>query len=251
MSPLFRIGSKRDKRRAVVPASDVHAKLGLLRAADLFRGLDDAQMSHVEKVTVMSRCERGRLVYSPGDSQEALFLLKDGLVHLYRITPEGKRLTTAVIEPGTLFGNMAFTGTSMAENFAEAQADSILCVMSRHDLEQLILEYPSIGVHLLDTLSLRLQELEARLEEGLLRDMRARVASALLRMQEHQGSDDVTTTHQELADSLGTYRETVSHTLGQLQEDGCVRLGRGKITIRDAAALRDLIGSGAAVNDRA
>jgi CRP-like cAMP-binding protein len=138
----------------------------------------------------------------------------------------------------------------MAENFAEAQEDSILCVMSRHDLEMLIREYPSVALRLLDNLSGRMRELEARLEEGLLRDMRSRVAAALLRLREHHGTDQIPITHQELADSLGTYRETVSHTLGQLQDEGCVRLGRGRIEIRSAAGLQNLIATDASVPDR-
>lgn len=247
MSRFFGLGKKARAARAAIFTDDDATKLGLLRAADLFQGLDEGQMAHVEKITVMSRCERGRLVYSPGETAEVLFLLKAGRVHIYRITPEGKRLITAVVEPGTLFGNMAFAGTTMAENFAEAQEDSILCVMSRHDLEMLIREYPSVALRLLDNLSGRMRELEARLEEGLLRDMRSRVVAALLRLREHHETDQIPITHQELADSLGTYRETVSHTLGQLQDEGCVRLGRGRIEIRNAAVLRDLIATDASV----
>ncbi|HUF52975.1 MAG TPA: Crp/Fnr family transcriptional regulator [Dehalococcoidia bacterium] len=250
MSRFFGLRKKSRAGRGAILTDDPATKLGLLRAADLFQGLNEGQMAHVEKITVMSRCERGRLVYSPGETSEVLFLLKEGRVHMYRITPEGKRLITAVVEPGTLFGNMAFTGTTMAENFAEAQEDSILCVMSRHDLEMLIREYPSVALRLLDTLSTRMRELEARLEEGLLRDMRSRVAAALIRLQEHHGSEEIPTTHQELADSLGTYRETVSHTLGQLQEDGCVRLGRGRIEIRDASLLKALIDADVTVPER-
>jgi CRP-like cAMP-binding protein len=247
MSPIFGLRKKATKARTVAFTDDPATKLGLLRAADLFQGLDEAQMGHVEKITVMSRCERGRLVYSPGETAEVLFLLKAGRVHIYRITPEGKRLITAVVEPGVLFGNMAFAGATMAENFAEAQEDSILCVMSRHDLEMLIREYPSVALRLLDNLSGRMQELEARLEEGLLRDMRSRVAAALLRLRERHASDQISITHQELADSLGTYRETVSHTLGQLQDEGFVRLGRGRIEVRDHGRLEGLIAADASV----
>lgn len=247
MSRFFGLRKKSRAGRGAILTDDPATKLGLLRAADLFQGLDEGQMAHVEKITVMSHCERGRLVYSPGETAEVLFLLKKGRVHMYRITPEGKRLITAIVEAGTLFGNMAFTGTTMAENFAEAQEDSILCVMSRHDLEMLMREYPSVALRLLDTLSTRMRELEARLEEGLLRDMRSRVAAALLRLKEHHSSDEIPVTHQELADSLGTYRETVSHTLGLLQDEGCVRLGRGRIEISRPNRLRDLIATDVSV----
>jgi CRP/FNR family cyclic AMP-dependent transcriptional regulator len=224
-------------------------KLGLLRASDLFHDLNDDQMTEVEKMTVMTRCKRGSLIYGQDERSESLFLLKKGRVALYRLSPEGKKLTTHLISPGTLFGDMEFTGSTLAGSFAEASEDSILCVITRHDLEQLISRYPPIGIRLLNVLSRRVRNLEARLEEGLLRDMHARVAAAILRLREEQGSDEVRVTHQELADSLGTYRETVTSTLGDLQSRGLVSLERTRISVNDASALEQIVARGASPND--
>lgn len=245
MSPSFRIGRRkaRDQTDAAAPGSAALNKLGLLRSSDLFHDLTDQQMAHVEEMTVMTQCQSGRLIYAQGETSEALFLLKRGRVHIYRLSPEGRKLLLAVVETGTLFGNMAFTGTSMQDGFAEAVEDATLCVMSRHDIEELVRQYPGVGVRLLDHLSRRMRELESRLEEGLLRDMRSRVAAALLRLRERQGGDAVTITHQELADNLGTYRETVTHTLGELQESGLVSLQRGQVQIRDPRALAEIVAS--------
>ena len=227
----------------------VFDKLGMLRASDLFHDLTDEQMTEVEKMTVMTSCKRGSLIYGQDDRSESLFLLKKGRVALYRLSPEGKKLTTALITPGTLFGDMEFTGSTLAGSFAEACEDSILCVMTRHDLEQLISRYPAIGIRLLNVLSRRVRDLEARLEEGLLRDMHARVAAAILRLREEQGSDEVRVTHQELADSLGTYRETVTATLGDLQNRGLVALERTRILVSDPSALERIVARGASAPD--
>lgn len=252
MSPRFRIGRRKPREEAAgtsavvqsdAPKVSPQTKLGLLRSSDLFRELTDQQMSQVEEMTVMTQCERGRIIYAQGETSEALFLLKRGKVHIYRISPDGRKLLLAVVGPGTLFGNMAFTGTSMLDGFAESVEDSTLCVMSRHDTEELVREYPSVGIRLLDALSGRVRELEARLEEGLLRDMTSRVAGTLLRLRERQGSNQIAITHQELADHLGTYRETVTNTLGQLQDRGVIRLQRGRIDIVDAQALADIVAS--------
>jgi len=243
MRRLFGLGRPAGGTSSEADRAGPASKLGLLKASDIFGGLDDEQMQCVEKATVMTRCERGRLIYTPDEPTEALFLLKKGKVNVFRLTPDGRKLITAVITPGTLFGNMAFTGSTLGESFAESTEDSLLCVMSRHDLEQLITRYPVIGIRLLDILSSRTRELEARLEEGLLRDMQSRVAAALLRLCERQGSAEVRVTHQELADSLGTYRETVTHTLGGFQDRGFVALERSRICIRDAEGLRMVIAS--------
>jgi CRP/FNR family transcriptional regulator, cyclic AMP receptor protein len=224
-------------------------KLGLLQESDLFHDLNGEQMKDVEEMTVMTSCKRGSLIYGQDDRSESLFLLKRGRVTLYRLSPEGKKLTIAPIAPGTLFGDMEFTGSTLAGSFAEASEDSILCVITRRDLESLISRYPSIGIRLLNVLSRRMRDLEARLEEGLLRDMPARVAAAVLRLREEQGKDEVRVTHQELADTLGTYRETVTSTLGELQERGLVSLERTRIVVNDATALEWIVARGAPQRD--
>jgi len=244
MSPLFRRRLAQDATSSSGgKAPSAESKLGLLGAAELFRDLSEDEMTHVDRMTVMTRSQKGRVIYAPDQTGEALFILKRGKVHIYRITPDGRKLITAVIGPGTVFGDMAFTGQSMMDSFAEAIEDATLCVMSRHDVEELIRQYPSVGIRMLDTVAHRMRELEARLEESSLRDMQSRVASALLRLRERQGADTVKVSHQELADVIGTYRETVTRTLAELRDGGLITLERRSIRIDDVAGLRSLVGS--------
>lgn len=224
------------------PGARLHdEKLRLLRAADIFRGLTDDDMERVGQMTVMSQCARGQTVYAPGETREALFLLKRGRVQIYRLSADGKKLVLSTVEPGTVFGDMTLTGQRMLDSYAEAAEDSMLCVMSQHDLEALILEYPTVGVQLVRLLSAHVRELEDRLEESSLRDVPSRVAAALVRIQAQQGGT-VAMTHQELADIVGTHRETVTRTLGDFRDRGLIALQRSHIDIIDPEALRVLAG---------
>lgn len=218
-------------------------KLRLLRAADLFRDLTDEDVEQVGHMTVMSHCERGQTIYAPDETGEALFLLKRGRVHIYRLGVDGKKLTLSTVEAGTVFGDMSLTGQRMFDGYAEAAEDSMLCVMSRHDVELLINQYPSIGVQLVRMLADQVRELEDRLEESSLRDVPSRVAAALARAAEQQGRD-VATTHQELADLVGTHRETVTRTLGELRDRRLIALRRHHIEILDLEGLREVAGRG-------
>lgn len=218
-------------------------KLGLLREADVFRDLADEQMRRVEQMTVMSQIPRGQTIYAAGEMDEALFVLKRGKVQIFRLDPEGKKLIVSTVDAGTLFGEMTFTGQRMLGGYAEALEDSTLCVLSRHDVEALILEYPSIGIQLLRMLSERLRELETRLEEASLRDIPSRVAAALLRMADRQGPV-VALTHQELADTVGTHRETVTRALGEFRDRGLIGLQRHHVQIRDMQGLQAIAEAG-------
>ena len=75
----------------------------------------------------------------------------------------------------------------------------------------------------------RLQDSEARLEEIAFKNARSRLASLLLRL--YRGRDAVDLSHQDLADRLGFYRETVTNALDQFKAEGLIEIGRRKITI--------------------
>ena len=205
---------------------------------DIFCDLEPEAMAAFEQQTEMRTCRRGQILYSQEDRAEVLFLLKRGRVQLYRLTPSGKRLELATIEPGTFFGEMPFLGESLRHTFAEAIEDSLICVMSRADIERLMRKRSEVALRMIEVLGRRLALCEARLEEMAYRSVPARIAAVLLRLSQGQHGEVVSITHQELGDMIGALRESVTKVLDEFQRDGLVALGRGRVTLRDVAGLQ-------------
>src|SRR6516162_1056803 len=228
------------KRRTQSGRSDGLSSLPkeCLFAMDLFCDLEPAAMAAFERQTEMRTCSKGQILYSQEDRAEVLFLLKRGRVQLYRLTPSGKRLELAVIEPGTFFGEMPFIGESLRHTFAEAAEDSLICVMSRADIERLMRQRSEVALRMIEVLSRRLALCEARLEEMAYRSVPARIAAVLLRLSQGQNGEVVSITHQELGDMIGALRESVTKVLDDFQREGLVELGRGRIILRDVAGLQ-------------
>ena len=215
-------------------------KLDYLMAIDLFRDLSPQEYAQLEFITHLSTTNAGTIFYTPGETGEVLFLLKRGRVQLYRMTPEGKKIVLAVLEPGAMFGEMAVVGTGMHNTFAEALDDVLLCVMSRHDVSRMIQTKPVVAMRLVEAMGRRLREAEVRLEEVAFKSIPARLASLLLRLADQQKSATVAGyTHQDLAEMLGTYRETATQTLNQFQAQGLIKIGRKRITLLDPGGLQD------------
>jgi CRP-like cAMP-binding protein len=213
-------------------------KIGYLRSNQVFGDLSDKEMQELDRMTAMTTCERGRIFYTPGETGEVLFLLKQGRVQIYRLSSDGKKLVIATLDPGTLFGEMALVGQGMYNTFAEAVEPCTLCAMSRRDVEMVVTQYPRIGIRLLETVGRRLMDAEARLEALAFKSVPARLASLLLRLAQNNFVDG--TTHQDLAEMIGTYRETVTQTLNDFKAQGLVEIQRKRIEIRDAVALEQL-----------
>ncbi len=204
----------------------------------VFQDLTPREMEELNRITTMSTVTKGRVFYRPEEPGEVLFILKEGRVQLYRISPEGKKLVITTLGPHTLFGEMALLGTRMHNTFAEAVDDCLICVMSRTDLERMILSKPRVALRILEITGKRLREAEERLENMAFKGIPARLASLLLRLSEEQDSETITgLTHQDLAESVGTYRETATQVLNDLKSQGLIEIGRKRITILDGEAL--------------
>ncbi len=216
-------------------------KSGYLSDLDLFRDLSDRDRTELERMTTLTSVLRGRVFYQPEDVSEVLFLIKQGRVQLYRISPEGKKLVIATLGPGTLFGEMALLGQQMQHAFAEALDDSVILVLSRADLERLILDKPVVGLRMLEITGRRLSDAESRLEDMAFKGIPARLASLLLRLAADRGEDEIVgLTHQDLAETIGTYRETATQVLNDLKLSGLIEIGRKRITILDRQRLLEI-----------
>jgi CRP/FNR family cyclic AMP-dependent transcriptional regulator len=214
-------------------------KIGYLRMVDIFRDLSEAEVQEIDRATTITTAHRGKILYMPEETGEVLFMLKEGRVQLYRISPEGKKLVIATIGPGTVFGEMAFIGQGMHNSFAEALEDCVLLVMSRTDVEHLLVTKPQVALRIFEVLGRRLQEAETRLAEIAFKSIPARLASLLLQLAEEQHSTTITgLTHQNLGEQIGTYRETTTQTLNLFKSAGLIDIGRKRITILDGDGLR-------------
>lgn len=213
-------------------------KMRYLSELTVFQDLTAREMEDLNRITTMSTVPKGRVFYRPEEPGEVLFILKEGRVQLYRISPEGKKLVITTLGEHTLFGEMALLGTKMHNTFAEAIEDCLICVMSRTDLERLILSKPQVALRILEITGKRLREAEERLESMAFKGIPARLASLLLRLSQEQDSDEVTgLTHQDLAESVGTYRETATQVLNDLKTRGLIEIGRKRIMLLDKEEL--------------
>lgn len=217
-------------------ADRVKDKLGYLLETDVFASLSGAERTWLVESTTMVTCEKGRVFYTPDELGEVVFILKRGRVELYRLAPDGRKLVVAMLGPHTIFGEMGLIGQGMYGCYAEAAEDCLICVLSRADLQALVRRNPDVGLRLLAEMGNRLQQREAELEALAFRGVPARLAALLLQEMDAYGTV-AGYSHQELAERLGTYRETVSQTLGRFRHEHLVAVEPRRIRILDEAGL--------------
>lgn len=228
------------KAQDVVPVS---LKLRLLAGTEVFCDLTPEERERLHQHMAVVSLPRGRTLWRPGQPLEALYVLKWGRVQVYRLGPDGRKLVTATLPRGTIFGELVFTGPAVAETYCEAVEDSLVCLISRQDLVDVMRRFPCVALRLVEALSRRLAEMEARLEEVALRPARARLAGALLKMHSEMGPE-LRVTHRQLAEAIGCHRETVSRMVDEMRRAGMVWSRRGRLRIVDVRALREWASTG-------
>lgn len=227
--------------------TDVHGQpFVCLREVDLFADLTPADIERLENAAPHRTYARGELIYSPHQRETRLFIVKAGRVRIFRVAEDGKALTLAILEPGTIFGEMLLVGQQMYDNYAEALETTTLCQLSTADVEEHFLSNPKVAVRVSRLLGEQVARLEERLTDMALRPLLARTASTLLTLAaaaprtRFGSAAAVALTHEQLAGLLGATREATSKTMSDLASRGLIRQGRGRIIVEDLDGLRQI-----------
>jgi len=217
--------------------------LWCMSEVDIFSDLDDQEMAAIAAAAPMRQFAPGELLYSPPQPMETLFILKQGRVRIFRVSRDGRALTTAIITPGTIFGEMLLLGQQMHDNFAEALDKVTVSVMSRSDVQRFLLSDARIAARISEILGNRVSQLERRLSDTVFKSVPQRIATTLCLLAGQEPRRllgrgiQIQLTHEQVAALAGTSRETTTKILNEYADQGLVHLGRGRITIADLPRL--------------
>jgi CRP-like cAMP-binding protein len=219
-------------------------KLWHLRHCDLFEKLSPDDLKQVELRSRHRKFPRGTPIYLPADQAEGVLLLTSGRAKLCSFTPEGKQAILAFIEPGELFGELALVADGDRDEYAEAVEASSVVLIPADEVQRLMEEYPHVSLGITKLMGLRRRRIQRRLKNLLFRSNRERLVHLLLELAEDYGRETpegvllgIKLSHQDLANVIGSTRETVTVVLGELQAEGHLKLGRRKVVVNDLGRL--------------
>ncbi|MEX0704595.1 MAG: Crp/Fnr family transcriptional regulator [Planctomycetales bacterium] len=224
-------------------------KFWYLKRCDLFERLTSEQTAALERRSRSRTFDRGDLIYLPSDRNESVLLLTSGRVKIYHLTAEGKQAVLALVEPGEIFGELAVFGEGRREEFAETMEKSTLVLIPGEAVRELMEQHPLVSMQVTRLMGLRRQQVERRLKSLLFRSNRERLAFLLLELAEKYGQPSsqsiligIRLSHQELANIIGSTRETVTVLLGELQAEGLIAVSRRQIILREPVRLAAIVG---------
>jgi CRP/FNR family cyclic AMP-dependent transcriptional regulator len=162
----------------------------------------------------------------PGDS---MFVIMSGRVKVVIFGESGREVTLSILRPGDSFGEMSlFDGAVRSANCVAIEPTTLL-VLSREDLMKHMQTHPRTSLNLLGEMARRLRRADETIAQLALCDVNERLIHRLVGLAREEGSESPDglvvrrrPTQQELANMIGSCRETISRAFNQLARDGLI-----------------------------
>jgi len=212
---------------------------------DLLSRLPQVDREHFLKSGQTHRFKKSEFVFRAGDATHHVYLLLRGRVKIYQPSSVGKEVILWFCFGGELFG--LAEAARGGERVVSAQAcdeTEILSIRQEHFTE-FLLQHPHTALLIVQVLACRLRVLGDVVINLISDDVRTRILKMLLQLGARCGTPheqglrlNLSLTHQEIADMIGTTRQTVTTTLGQLEREGMITTDHHVISIIDKTLAR-------------
>ena len=212
-------------------------------AIPLFEGLPPDQLADLASIAVEKVYQRGRTVFSEGDSGTGFYVVVSGRVKIYKISGDGKEQILHIFGPGEPFGEVpVFEGRRFPAH-AVALDDARFLFFARPAFINLVKNNPSLALNMLAVLSRRLRRFTVLVDDLSLKEVPGRLAAHLLYLSANQGGAadvELDLPKGQLAGLLGTIPETLSRILTKMIKQGLIQSEGSRIKMVDRAGLEDL-----------
>lgn len=203
----------------------------VFRRVSLFSELEAAELEALSRVASVRQYPAGATILREDEPGDQFFVLLRGEVKVFVDSPDGREVVLTHLQAGEFFGEMALFEGETRSASVSALSDTELVVLARGDFLAVLSRDFSLAKKILATLSARLRRANDVIESLALQDVGGRLARYLLRLADESGKPPVDgffvvnrPTHQEIANSIGATRETVTRMLKQFEDRKLIKV---------------------------
>lgn len=212
-------------------SSNSHDRLWYIRPFDFLSSVDDDEKQSLIDMGELRNFKKEELIFNAGSLVDNVYILVDGRVKIYQLSPVGKEVILWFCFPGEIFGLAEILQSRRREVYSQACSDVDVLVINNNQFKSFLLDHPKVALNVIDWLSCRLRELGDILLNLAADDVTSRVIKLITRLSARYGKQynegiylDIPLTHQEMADMIGASRQTVTAVLGKLRRKGELRI---------------------------
>jgi CRP-like cAMP-binding protein len=197
-----------------------------LRAIPLFRNLDEKDLADVAGLLIDRKFPRDAVIFEDGSLGDYMYLIQEGQVKITKMSEDGREKILEILGPGDFTGEMALLDREPRSASVKTTTACVLLALSRQDFLGLLKQNHELTLELIRELARRLREADEQIRGLSFERVESRARRLLARLaKEKHGTrtDRMATapiTHQQLADLVGTSRETITRVVKELKDEG-------------------------------
>jgi len=220
-----------------------------LRQAGFFCDLPQQSLQDLEKIKYASGYPQGAVLFVEGQSPRGIYIICAGRVKLSATSRDGKSLILRIAQAGEVLGLHACVSGKPYELTAESLQPCQLDFIKRDDFLRFLQNHGDACLNAAQHLSQNCQSAYEMIRSlGLSHSVSEKLARLLLEWSS-EGEDTkdgirikVSLTHEEMAQLIGTSRETVTRILGEFRQKNLAQLSGSTLLIKNKAGLEQLVG---------
>ncbi len=208
----------------------------ILAAIPMFSELREDELRQIAEHCRVQSCGKGGLLFHEGDPYRGLYVVLDGSVKIFKMSPDGKETVLHVLFPLQTLAEIPMSAGEEYPAHAECLAESTVMFVEKQGFLSLLRQNPDLSLRMLAGLSKRLRQLASQLEDLTAHDVRTRLVHYLLEEYRVQKPGHLLPrimlriSKSVLASQIGTTLETLSRTLRKLEDDGLIGM-KGKVIL--------------------
>lgn len=225
-------------RSATLPLEDY------LQTSRIFGSLSATQLERIISNSSVRNLPSKTQIRIPTSQSTQVHLLLSGLAKVSYLTRDGKQPILYFVNPDELVGEQAIFHAHVSEDYVTTMEKCQVATMPANVLRDLVLSDPVFSTAISELISRRRMRSESRTRQLLFLSNRERLTHLLLDLADQYGTGtveeldlNVRLSHQDLANYIGSTRETVTVVLGKMQLEGLLSVKRRQITLLDVRAL--------------
>ncbi len=220
----------------------------VLRAVPLFGDFEEGALVELARLFSVHRYRKHETIFREGDPGETFYIVISGSVAVVR-HGEGRRETIlSILTDGDFFGEMSVFDTAVRSASIRTLTGAEIASLGREEFLAQIDRSPRVGRLLVIALAERLRAANALIAAATSQDIRSRLAALLLNLMDHFGEAGdggtriaLRLTNQEMANMIGTTRETVNRALNKFWDEHIIDMSAATIVIAEPAKLKALL----------
>ncbi|MFT8426058.1 MAG: Crp/Fnr family transcriptional regulator [Liquorilactobacillus sp.] len=211
----------------------------------LFTTLDENKLTELSQKVTSRKVSKGEFLYGFTDPNDTLYIVHRGQLKNYRLLENGEEQLIRLLGPGEFTGEWSIFQAKQPHNdLVEAINDTEICQLTQRDFNQALLQYPEIGMNLLQQMAKRLEASEQQVATIAHTSITDRVFSYLTGLIPEENvenksiSVELPMSRKSLASYLGTTPESISRGFKRLEKEGMITsVSSKKICINELGSL--------------